>query len=59
VGLDRRLADEERVRDLGIALAAGEHAQDLGLALGQLVQLGRAGRDCGPLRELLDQAAGD
>jgi hypothetical protein len=36
VGLDRRLADEDRRRDLGVGQPAGDTGEDLALTLGQL-----------------------
>src|SRR3954463_3029153 len=60
VRLDRRLAEEELPRDLGVRAAAGEQAQDVDLARRQLGQLGRepvAHRR--PPRVLLDHALRD
>ena len=47
VGLHRRLAEEELLRDLGVRAPAREQAQDVDLARSQLAELGRQrGRSC-------------
>jgi hypothetical protein len=41
VGLDRRAGDHEPVGDLGVGEAARDQLEDLELARGELLQLGR------------------
>src|SRR6266540_4043783 len=55
VRLDRRLAQVELLRELGVREAAGEQTQDLALAAGQLVEL--VARRHGRAREALDEAS--
>jgi hypothetical protein len=58
VGLGGERANDEATRDLGVAKASGDDAEDLALALGQVGE--RGGRSgCVPAgRELGDQSAG-
>ena len=48
VGLDRGLTDEQAAGDLGVGLAAGDEAQDLGLPRGQPVGQSPSGRPGAP-----------
>ena len=58
VGLDRRVADEQPLGDLGVREALGDQAEDLELARGQLVDRLRR-RRARAARELVDHALGD
>jgi hypothetical protein len=59
VGLDRRLAEEEPLRELGVGQAAGDQAEHLGFALGQLAERRGALAGRRPADELLQEPAGD
>jgi hypothetical protein len=58
VGLDGALADEERVRDLGVGQALGDQLKHVEFPPGQAVQP-PVTRGLGLLDEPLDEAAGD
>jgi hypothetical protein len=57
VRLDRRLAEEEPLRDLGVGKTLGDQPQDFGFALGQFAERGGLLTGRRPTNELLQEAA--
>jgi hypothetical protein len=59
VGLDRPLAEEERVGDLCVRETARDQFQDVELSLCEVLELGRRRTGARAADELLDKPAGD